>query len=303
LLAGDNWGNRVSVQGFEAGPDTDIGSNFNAVGPGYFRTLGVALISGREFTRADALGRPKVAIVNEEFAKKFNLGRDAVGKRMRVGPGRDLDIEIVGLVPNVKYSEVKQVVPPVFYLPYRQNEGLGALTFYVRTSLDPVQFLGTIPPTIARLDPDLPVGNLRTLPQQFRENVFEDRIISILSASFAGLATVLAAIGLYGVLAYTVAQRTREFGIRMALGAEARRVRLMILGQLGWMTLIGGTAGLAAAIALGQLSQSLLFEIRGYDPAVLFIAAILLTLVAIGAGCIPAYRASNIDPMRALRYE
>jgi predicted permease len=303
LLAGDNWGNSVSVQGFEAGPDTDTGSRFNAVGPTYFRTLGVGLISGREFTASDSLGAPKVAIVNEQFAQKFNLGREAVGKRMKVGSGGDLDIEIVGLVPNVKYSEVKQATPPVFYLPHRQDENLGFLTFYVRTALDPVQFLATIPPVIRRIDPNLPIENLRTLPQQVRQSVFEDRVISILSASFAGLATILAAIGLYGVLAYTVAQRTREFGLRMALGAAPQRVRRMILGQVGRMTLIGGVAGLGAAVGLGHLAQSMFFEMRGYDPIVLMIAAVLLTLVAIGAGFIPAHRASTVDPMRALRYE
>jgi predicted permease len=304
LLAGNSWGNNVRVQGFEAGPDTDTNSRFNAVGPGYFRTLGVALISGREFTAADTLGAPKVAIVNERFAQKFNLGRDAVGKRMRTGGrGGELDIEIVGLVPNVKYSEVKQTIPPVFYLPYRQNENLGSLTFYVRTSLDPVQFLSTIQPTMGRIDPNLPVENLRTLPQQVRENTFEDRVITTLSASFAVLATALAAIGLYGVLAYTVAQRTREFGLRMALGAAPERIRFMILRQVGWMTLTGGLAGLAIAVGLGQLSQSMLFEIRGYDPMALLIATALLSCVAVGAGFIPAYRASNVDPMRALRYE
>jgi hypothetical protein len=260
-------------------------------------------ITANSAATADALAAQGVAIVNEQFAKKFNLGRDAVGKRMRIGRGADLNIEIVGLVPNVKYSEVKQTVPPVFYLPHRQRENLGFLTFYVRTSLDAVQFLSTIQPTIARIDPNLPVENLRTLPQQVRENVFEDRVISILSASFAGLATLLAAIGLYGVLAYTVAQRTREFGVRMALGAAPQRVRFMILRQVGRMTLIGGVIGIAFGIGLGYLSQSMLFEIRGYDPVVLMSAAVLLSLVAIGAGCIPAYRASNVDPMRALRYE
>jgi len=303
LLAGNNWGNNVGVQGFEAGPDTDTESRYNAIGPGYFRTLGVALLSGREFTPADTLGAPRVAIVNEQFAKKFNLGRDVIGKRMRVGSGNELNIEIVGLVPNVKYSEVKQTIPSVYYLPYRQSEDLGFLTFYARTSLDPAQFLATIPPTIARIDPNLPVENLRTLPQQVRENVFEDRIISILSSSFAGLATILAAVGLYGVLAYTVAQRTREFGLRMALGAEPNRVRFMIFKQVGRMTLIGGIAGLVFAIGLGYLSQSMLFEIRGYDPVVLVIATVFLTLIALAAGYIPAYRASNVDPMRALRYE
>jgi len=306
LLAGDNWGDSVAVQGFEAGPDTDTGSRYNAIGTGYFRLLGVPLISGREFTSSDTLGAPKVAIVNEQFAKKFNLGRDAVGKRMRLNRqsgSKDLDIEIVGLVPNIKYSEVKQQLPEVFYLPYRQNEGLGFLTFYARTSLDPQQLLSTVIPAIARIDPNLPVSNLRTMSQQVRENVFEDRVISILSASFAGLATILAAIGLYGVLAYTVAQRTREFGLRIALGAEPQRVRRMILKQVAKMILIGGTAGLGAAIGLGQLSRSMLFEVQGYDPLVLITGAVLLSLVAIGAGCIPAYRASTVDPMKALRYE
>jgi len=306
LLAGDNWGDSVAVQGFEAGPDTDTGSRYNAIGSGYFRLLGVPLISGREFTSSDTLGAPKVAIVNEQFAKKFNLGRDAVGKRMRLNRqsgSKDLDIEIVGLVPNIKYSEVKQELPPVFYLPYRQNEGLGFLTFYARTSLDSQQLLSAVIPAIARIDPNLPVSNLRTMTQQVRENVFEDRVISILSASFAGLATILAAIGLYGVLAYTVAQRTREFGLRIALGAEPKRVRRMILKQVAKMILIGGTAGLAAAIGLGQLSRSMLFEVQGYDPLALITGAVLLSLVAIGAGCIPAYRASTVDPMKALRYE
>ena len=257
LLAGNNWGNSVRVQGFAAGPDTDTNSRFNGVGPGYFRTLGVPLIAGREFTTADTIGAPKVAIVNEQFAKKFNLGRDAIGKRMGSGEGKELDIEIVGLVPNIKYSEVKQEVPPVYYTPYRQNENLGSLTFYVRTSLDPMKFLPTIQPVVARIDANLPVENLRTLPQQVRENVFQDRVITILSASFAGLATVLAAIGLYGVLAYTVAQRTREFGVRMALGAAPDRVRRMILWQVGRMTLIGGGAGLLVAIGLGYLSRSM----------------------------------------------
>jgi predicted permease len=306
LLAGDNWGDGVSVQGFEAGPDTDVGSRYNYISPGYFRLLGVPLISGREFTANDTLGTPKVAIVNEQFAKKFNLGREAVGKRMRLnrpGPNKELDIEIVGLITNLKYSEVKQDFPPVFYLPHLQNADIGFLTFYVRTSLDTEQLLKTITPAIARLDPNLPVGSLRTLPQQVRENVFQDRVISILSASFAGLATILAAIGLYGVLAYTVSQRTREFGLRMALGAQPGLVRYMILKQVGIMTLIGGTVGLAAGLGLGRLSKSMLFEVQGYDTNVTVIAAILLAVVAIGAGSIPAYRASNVDPMKALRYE
>jgi predicted permease len=306
LVAGNNWGNDVSVEAFPAGPDTDVNSRFNEIGPSYFRTLGVPLVAGREFTRADTFGAPKVAIVNEAFAKKFNLGRNAVGKRMSQNSGANakLDMEIVGLVQNAKYSDVKRDTPPVFFIPYRQEEKVfGFTTFYVRTSTDPDAFLPNIPKAIAALDPNLPVEDLRTLPQQVRQNVFLDRMISVLSAAFALLATLLAAIGLYGVLAYTVSQRSREIGLRMALGADASRVRTMILRQVAIMTIAGGAIGLTAAAWLGRLSQSLLFQLKGYDPIVLATATIVLTLVALAAGFIPAHRASQVDPMQALRYE
>ena len=304
LLAGNNWGNDVSVEGFKAGPDTDTGSRYNELGPDYFRTFGIPLIAGREFTRADAKDSPKVAVVNEAFAKKFNLGRDAVGKHVGDRSGK-LDTEIVGLAQNAKYSEVKGEIPPLFFRPYRQGSTaeLGAISFYVRTAGDPTALLATIPKVVARLDPNLPVENLRTMPQQVRENVFLDRFISVLSTAFACLATLLAAVGLYGVLAYTVSQRTREIGLRMALGAAPARVRRMVLRQVGLMTIVGGAVGLAAAVALARLAQSLLFQMQGSDPVVLVGSAAALTLVALGAGFIPAHRASQVDPMSALRYE
>ena len=304
LLSGSNWGNSVSVEGFKADPDTNTDSRFNLIGPGYFQTLGIPLVAGRDFTRADALGSPKVAIVNEAFASKFNLGRSAVGKRMGDDGGNSpLTIEIVGLVHDAKYSEVKQEIPPVFVRPYRQDERTGQMNFYVRTATDPNQFLANIPKLVARLDPNLPVQNLITLPNQIQRNVFLDRFISVLSASFAALATLLAAIGLYGVLAYTVAQRTREIGLRMALGAAPGRVRAMVLRQVGIMTIVGGTIGLVAAVGIGHLAQSLLFQMQGYDATVLVASAVALTLVALAAGFVPAHRASQVDPMRALRYE
>jgi ABC-type antimicrobial peptide transport system permease subunit len=198
---------------------------------------------------------------------------------------------------------VKDPPPPLFMLPYRQNDELGFLTMYVRTALAPEDLFGTIRKIVAGIDPNLPVEEMRTLPEQVRENVFIDRLITVLSAAFAGLATLLAAIGLYGVLAYTVAQRTREIGLRMALGASPAQVRRMVLAQVGRMTLVGGVIGLLAAVALGRAAQSLLFDLQGYDPAVLASAAIVLALVAIGAGYVPALRASQIDPMGAMRYE
>jgi ABC-type antimicrobial peptide transport system permease subunit len=160
-----------------------------------------------------------------------------------------------------------------------------------------------VPTVIARLDRNLPVNELKTLPQQVRENIFLDRMISTMSASFAVLATLLAAIGLYGVLAYTVEQRTREIGLRMALGADGSRVRGMVMKQVGIMLLIGGVVGIAAAVGLGRAAGSLLFGLEGNDPLVIGVAALLLASVALGAGFLPALRASRVDPMQALRYE
>ena len=305
LLAGSNWGTDVSVEGFESGPDIDDNSRLNAVGAGYFNTLGVPLVAGREFSQSDVLGAPKVAIVNEVFARKFGLeGREAVGKWMSSDDmASDLDIQIVGLIGDTKYADVKQETPPLFFTPYRQQESLGDLTFYVRTSIDPREIMQNIPRLVSGIDANLPVEGLKTLEQQVDENVVLDRLIGTLSAAFAAVATALAAIGLYGVLAYTVALRTREIGLRMALGANSKMVRSMVLWQVGRMTIIGGVLGIAAGLGLGRAAQSLLYGAEGTDPIVIGAVAILLTLVALGAGYIPALRASKIDPMRALRYE
>jgi ABC-type antimicrobial peptide transport system permease subunit len=242
--------------------------------------------------------------VNEQFAKKFNLGRDAVGKRMTIGSGKtDLDMEIVGLVQNAKYSDVKADVPAVFFTPYRQDDKRGSMNFYVRGAMDAEKLLTIVQPAVSRIDPSLPVENLKTMQQTVENNVAIDRMITVLSAAFASLATVLAAVGLYGVLAYTVAQRIREFGLRMALGADPARVRGMVLRQVTLMTLIGGIFGVAAAVGLGRFAQSLLYQLKGYDPVVLVSAVVVVGMVAIGAGFVPAHRASRVDPMRALRYE
>ncbi|HEX2343503.1 MAG TPA: ABC transporter permease [Vicinamibacterales bacterium] len=304
-IAGSNWGSSVSVQGFAAGPDTDTDSRFNQVGPGYFRAMGIPLLAGREFTPADAGKSRRVAIVNEAFAKKFNLGRDAVGKLMsdEGGPKAKLDMEIVGLVQNAKYSEVKDEIPPLFFFPYRQSGSIGFINFYVRASHEPEASFAAIRKTVANLDPNLPIEDLKTMPQQVRDNVFLDRFISTLSAAFAILATLLAAVGLYGVLAYTVAQRTREIGLRMALGAAPSRVRIMLLKQVGLMTLVGGGIGLVAAWYLGRLAESQLYQLQGRDPLTLAASAVVLSVVALAAGFIPAHRASQVDPMWALRYE
>lgn len=302
VLAGNNWGTDVTVQGFQRGPDIDSNSRFNLIGPDYFKTLGIPLLAGREFTRQDAGDSPKVAIVNEAFVRKFNLGPDAVGKMM-TDDGEKLDTQIIAVAKDAKYSEVKDAVPPLFFTPYKQAQRIQSMTFYVKTAADPSQLVGQVPRLMQAIDPNLPVDDRRTLSQQVRENVFMDRFIGIMSTSFALLATLLAAIGLYGVLAYTVAQRTREIGLRMALGAAPGRVRLMILRQVGAMTAIGAVVGLLAALWIARLAEGILFNMSGRDPVVFVGATLTLAVVALAAGFIPAHRASKVDPMVALQYE
>jgi predicted permease len=305
LISGSSWNNSVKVEGFRGGEGVDQQSSFNAIGAGHFRAIGVQLLAGREFTWADDLGRPKVAIVNETFARKFGLGANPVGRRMAAGTADSipLDIEIVGLVRDMKYARVKSDVPPVYFVPHQQQRNVGQLAFYARTEGDPTTLLRAIPPLVQRIDPMLPIEDLWTMPDEIRMNTFEDRMISTLSASFAVLATLLAAMGLYGVLAYSVAQRTREIGVRMALGADSWKVQRLVLRQVGMMVFIGGLIGLAGAVALGRVAQSMLYQMSGADPMVMAAASVLLALVALAAGYVPALRASRVDPMQALRYE
>ena len=231
------------MEGFKAEEGSNAAnSSVNAVGSGHFRAIGVPLLVGREFTDADDANAPKVAIVNETFAQALQPRTNPVGKRMAQGSADTLplDIEIVGLVRDMKYSSVKGEIPPVFFTPHRQTRRLTTMYFYVRTASDPAAMLRTMASVVQRLDPMLPVEDLRTMPEEIRLNTFEDRMISTLAASFALLATLLASIGLYGVLAYSVAQRTREIGVRMALGADAGEVRMLVLRQVGVMVAIGG---------------------------------------------------------------
>ena len=306
LLEGSNATANVSVRGFEAGPDADLDSSTTFVGPRFFGTLGIPLVVGREFTLSDTATSQPVAIVNEAFAKKFNLRRDAVvGTRMELGRNDKpkFDIEIVGLVQDSKYSQPKDEVPPVFYLPHRQRENIRFINYYVRSSLDAAAMNAAVTRIMSKLDPDLPVEDLRTMEAQMRERSASDLLLAKIAMAFAGLATLLAAIGLYGVLAYSVAQRTPEIGVRVALGADAARIRRMILGHVGRLALIGIVVGLAGAIVLGRYAASLLFRVEGIDLTVTLAAVSMVAGVSVAAAMVPAYRASRIDPARALRWE
>jgi len=303
LLSGDVRMGSVFAEGFDVGPDTDHDTRYDEIGHGYFRTLGVPLISGREFTSADSVNAAKVAIVNEQFARKFGLGREAVGKRMsRDTPA--LDLEIVGLVRDFQHSGLRDAPSPMYFVPHRQGTRRpGLMNFYVRTSPTVDETVEAIRRVMLRLDPNLPIEELWTMDEAMRGATTRERLMGVMTGAFATLATLVAAIGLYGLLAFAVAQRTSEIGLRMALGATRGGVRWMVLRQVGAIAMVGGTIGLASAMVVGRSAQALLFGLQFHDPVVLASSIVVLMCVALAAGFVPANRAAGVDPMRALKYE
>jgi predicted permease len=304
ILSQSSWGNNVTVEGFDAGPGVNIGASAALVGINYFRTLGIPLLAGREFTDADTKGSPQVAVVNEAFARKFNLGDQVVGKRMALGArtNTQLDIEIVGLVRDAKYDQVRDPAPPQFVMPYRQVD-TPALTFYLRAGADAPAVLRELPAAVRRLDANIPISNLRTMEDQIWYDTSGDRALTITSSVLAALAVVLAAIGLYAVLAYGVAQRLREIGIRIALGATPRDIRGLVLGQVGRIGIVGVVIGAALALGLGRLSQAMLFGVEATAPAIIGGAVVLALVVAFAAAVVPARRAALMQPVEVLKAE
>jgi predicted permease len=301
VLAGSAWGSGIKVQGVA---DTVDGSAmYNEVGPDFFDTFGVPLVAGRGFERGDDAGAPKVAIVNRALLRQLGLDESAVGRRITVGDGSAFDVELIGVVADSAYNMLREGRPSQYFLPWRQREMQGEMNFYVRSALEPAVLLPQLRAVVAGLDPNLPMRDLRTLPEVIDSSLGAERFVGTLSASLAGLATVLAALGLYGVLSYTLAQRMRELGLRLALGAAPQQLRSMVLGQVARMTLIGAALGLVAALALGRAAQAQLFGLESHDPRVLAVAAFLLVVVSFGAGYGPARRAARIDPMLALRHD
>jgi predicted permease len=305
MLAGSNSSSNITVEGYNAQEDEDMQVDHNSVGPDFLATMGIALLNGREFSDSDTSSSPKVAIINESMARRFFAGRQPVGLHFGFGKAKEakIDTEIIGVAKDSKNTDLRDQVYPTVFLPYSQSEHAGNATFYVRTNQDPVALTATVRNVVQSLDSNLPLYDLKTLAAQVDDIAFTDRLVTVFSLGLGLLASLLAAVGLYGVMAYVVARRTREIGIRMALGATQQSVAWMILREILGMLAAGLAIGLIAAYGIGRVIESQLFGVKASDPLVFFIAAGLLVAVALLAGWLPSRKAAGVDPMVALRYE
>lgn len=305
VLSNSDANSNITAEGYTAGQDENTDVGHNSVGPNFFATLGIPLLAGREFNDRDAAGFPKVAIVNEAMARRYFAGRNPVGLHFAFGSGNDikLDTEIVGLVKNSKEATVRETEKPFVYIPYAQSTNFGDATLYVRTGQDPTALGAALRGVAQKLDPNLPVYDMKTLAAQVNEIEFSDNLLTFFTLCLGLLASLLAAIGLYGVMAYVVARRTREMGVRMALGASRGNIGWLILREIVRMSVAGLAVGLPVAYVVGRLVESQLFNVKASDPWIFLVAALLLAGVAMLAGWLPARKAASVDPMVALRHE
>jgi predicted permease len=303
-FGGFGWGNGVKVPGSRGASDQYAPCSENSVGPDYFRTFGIPLIAGREFTARDTAGAPKVAIINETFARFLFGAESPLGRHMLSGAD-NADLEIVGVVKDSKYGNVREKPERFMYIPYEQggDEFRRRAAFFVRTGGDESAIISAARDVVKRLDRNLPIERLTSMRLLIHNSIYTDRLMATLAIGFGVLATILAAVGLYGTIAYSVARRTREFGIRLALGAAPQALLSCILSETGWLLAAAVGLALPASYALARLAESQLFGIKAHDPLVLAGATILIIFVAVAAAAGPAIRAMRIEPVRALREE
>jgi predicted permease len=295
----------VKVEGYTPGQDEDMSPNDAIISPGYFATLGIPFVEGRDFTEQDTASRPKVAIINETMAHYFFGKNDPLGKKIGTSddPKAPPDIEIIGVVKDAKYVHLSEAPRRHFYTPLAQETGLFDMTLQVRTAGDPEKIGDLVRAQVHRLDANLPLYATTTLEIQIDNSLTQERLLTWLSSLFGLLATLLASLGLSGVVAFSVARRTREIGIRMALGAQPGNILRHVVSHMATLVMVGMIAGLAAAFGLSRVLASMLFEVRSLDALAFAGACLLLGAVATLAAYLPARRATRVDPVVALRYE
>jgi predicted permease len=294
----------VTVEGHTRQPGEDMEFDSNIVGPDYFRTMGVPLVRGRDFTaddRAPAQGAPGVCIVNEAFARRFWPGQDALGKRISTSGPKGPFREVVGVVKDGKYRTLGDEALPYFAVPFLQSYE-AEMTVIARGG-DPRALLAAMRNEVQALDKTLPVTDAKTMTEHLGLALLPARVAGLTLGVFGGLALLLAAVGLYGLISYSVARRTRELGIRMALGARGGDVLRLVIGQGMRLTLVGVAVGLLGAFGVTRLLASMLYGVTPHDPTTYAVVALLLTGVALVACYLPARRATKVDPLIALRYE
>jgi predicted permease len=305
IFQSDESSANFTFEGYQAKSEEDTDCWENWLSPNYFSAMGIPLLQGREFTAADSATSAKVAIINEKSAEKFFAGRNPVGMRVAFGSGDNIhpDIQIVGVVANSKHDDPRDEIKPFIYFPYSQFDRLGFGTFYVRTQQDPTALTNEVRQAVASRDSRVPVLQLRTLAEQIDDSVFADRLVTFLSLCLGLLAALLAAIGLYGVMAYVVARRTHEIGIRMAIGAQREDVLRLILGQGAKLAGIGIVIGIGVGLGVSRFIASQLYGVSAYSPVAFVGVAVLLAIIALAACYVPTRRAMRVDPIVALRYE
>ena len=302
ILSGNEWDSSVAVEGHRAADGEDMQAFMNALSPGYFSTMQIPLLEGRDFTTMDVKEDPTVAIVNRRFANHYFPGKSAIGKRLGRGSGQNskLTIEIIGVVADSLYEGPREGVRRQVFVP---NWGRNSAAFYVRTTSASAGAYSLVRHEVKQLDASMPIYEMKTLEAQLDETLLTDHLIAQLSAGFGLLATVLASIGLYGVMAFVVARRRKELGIRLARGAQRGGVLWLVMREVLLLLSIGLAIGIPAAVGLGRFVSAQLYGIQPDDPWIAGSTVLLLTTVSAAAGLIPAHRASRINPILALRYE
>lgn len=313
ILEGNQWNSGMTVEGYQPKPDENIAIWNNSVSPGYFKSLGVPILAGRDFDERDVFtvappeGVPdfKVAIVNERFARHFFGNANPIGRRIGFGtdPSTKTPIEIIGVVRDSKYTNVRDEVQRQAFFPFLQAARPSGFTVYVRTSRPAEPMFGLVRQAVRGIDPNVPIHGTRTLARQVELSLSRERLVATMTTTFGTLATLLAVIGLYGVMSYTVARRTREIGVRVALGATAGNISWLVIREVLVIALAGTAAGLPLAWWLGRYVSTQLYGVQPGDPLTFGGAVALLVGVAVLAGMVPSSRAARLDPTRALRQE